>query len=63
MKNEFYIGSSVDMLKRKNQHLRELRSNKHHSYHLQNAFKECGETNFKFYALTLFVNSFTFQLY
>ena len=48
-----YIGQSHDLLKRKRDHIRELRNNSHHNPHLQNAFNCYGETNFKFTILEL----------
>ncbi|MBK8470896.1 MAG: GIY-YIG nuclease family protein [Sphingobacteriales bacterium] len=51
--NRLYIGSSANLLTRKSQHLSGLRNKKHHSYLLQEAFNELGESNFKFYALQL----------
>ncbi len=52
--NRLYIGSSANLLTRKSQHLSGLRNKKHHSYLLQEAFNELGESNFKFYTLQLF---------
>lgn len=43
-----YIGSAVDLNKRKNVHYSSLRNNKHHSIYLQNAFNLYGELNFIF---------------
>ena len=51
--NQFYIGSSEDMLKRKNQHISMLRNKSHHSYRLQSAFDKYGEYNLKFYVLEI----------
>lgn len=51
--NRIYIGSSMNMLTRKSQHLSGLRNKKHHSFLLQEAFNELGEINFRFYALQL----------
>ena len=55
--NRLYIGSSVNMLARKSQHITSLRNKKHHSYLMQEAFDELGENNFKFYVLRLIDNS------
>lgn len=52
--NKIYIGSSKNMHKRKLQHLNALRSNRHHSYLLQEAFNEFGEEQFTFYIIRLF---------
>ena len=51
-----YIGSSVNYLKRKNSHICYLRSNKHHSQHLQNAYNKYGEENFKFKSIKKILN-------
>ncbi|MDD2286400.1 MAG: GIY-YIG nuclease family protein [Paludibacter sp.] len=45
---KMYIGSSVDLKKRKRDHLRELRQNIHCNDRLQNSFNKYGEKNFKF---------------
>lgn len=45
---KFYIGSSVDLNKRKSTHKYELRSRRHHNEYLQNAFNKYGEENFSF---------------
>jgi group I intron endonuclease len=47
-----YIGQTTDLKKRENDHFRHLRYNKHHNYHLQNAFNEYGEENFDFIIIT-----------
>ena len=39
--NKIYIGSSVDIIKRMDSHLSYLRNGKHHSVHLQRAWKHC----------------------
>lgn len=45
---KIYIGSSVNIGKRFRVHKSLLRSNKHRNPHLQNAWNEYGEENFKF---------------
>lgn len=45
---KFYIGSSVDLKKRKRDHFRELRNNIHCNSRLQNSFNKYGEDNFMF---------------
>ena len=45
---KFYIGSSVDLKKRKRDHLRELRDNIHINGRLQNSFNKYKEKNFRF---------------
>lgn len=46
--NKIYIGSAKNLRKRFTQHLSNLRLNKHHSQHLQNAWNKYGEDNFKY---------------
>lgn len=41
-----YIGSSVNLKKRLNEHLRDLKNRKHHSIHLQRAWNKYGEKSF-----------------
>ena len=49
LKNKLiYIGSTVNLYRRKNEHLKELRSNKHHNAHMQNSFNKYGESIFEF---------------
>lgn len=55
--NHIYIGSTVNLYRRKNEHLKELRHNKHYNKHLQNAFNKYGEDNFQFTIL-----EFVFEL-
>ena len=43
-----YVGSAVDIMKRWNEHRRNLRQNKHHSKKLQNAWNKYGEKVFEF---------------
>jgi group I intron endonuclease len=45
---KFYIGSSIDLCRRKIEHFSALRTNKHHSILLQRAFNKYGEENFIF---------------
>lgn len=45
---ECYIGSSVDLNRRRHQHLNNLRKRKHHSYRFQAAWDEYGESNFDY---------------
>lgn len=45
---KIYIGSSVNILNRKNTHFSLLRKNKHYNKHLQNSWNKHGERNFKF---------------
>lgn len=46
-----YIGSSVNLHSRFQQHRAKLRSGKHHNRHLQNAWDKYGEGNFTFEVL------------
>ena len=46
--DEIYIGSALNLQKRKWSHLHDLRYNKHHSPILQNSWNKYGEENFKF---------------
>lgn len=48
-----YVGSTVNLYRRKNEHLKELRHNKHHSLHLQNSYNKYGEAIFVFTILEL----------
>ena len=45
---KIYIGSSVNVRKRKNLHFSRLRKNTHECKHLQSAFNKYGEEKFKF---------------
>lgn len=44
----YYIGSSANLEKRFQIHLKELRQGSHHNHHLLNAFKKYGEVQFLF---------------
>lgn len=46
-----YIGSSINTIKRKQQHLKGLRSGNHCNTYLQRSFNKYGEKNFKFYLI------------
>ena len=45
---KIYIGSARNLRKRFVQHISNLRLNKHHSIHFQNAWNKYGEDNFKY---------------
>lgn len=45
---KIYIGSSVNIIKRRGDHFRDLRIGKHCNAHLQKAYKKYGEDNFLF---------------
>lgn len=51
--NKKYIGITKDFEKRKNNHLKLLRKNKHHSYKLQKDFNIFGEKVFSFKVLEI----------
>lgn len=48
LNNKCYVGSTCNFKKRVNQHLHNLRQNKHHSIKLQNAWNKYGESSFVF---------------
>lgn len=50
-----YIGSSVNIYKRWDDHKYSLRGNKHHSYKMQRAWNKYGENNFRFYIIEKFL--------
>lgn len=45
---QVYIGQSVDIDRRKQKHIYDLRNNKHQNTHMQNSFNKYGEDNFEF---------------
>jgi group I intron endonuclease len=49
--NKFYVGSAVDLKRRKTRHFSELRGNKHNNRHLQAAWIKYGEQAFVFVVL------------
>ena len=46
--NKFYVGSAVDLKRRKTRHFSELRKGKHNNRHLQAAWVKYGEQSFVF---------------
>ena len=56
---KFYIGSSVNLKRRKFWHFCQLRNNKHANLHLQNAFNKHGSDNFNFNVIEFFANDIT----
>lgn len=46
--NKIYVGSSINLKQRFNDHKKLLRHNKHPNNHLQSSWIKYGETNFKF---------------
>lgn len=51
--NKYYVGSSLDLMSRKANHFRKLKTNRHHCAHLQNAWNKYGEENFKWEVIEL----------
>lgn len=51
--NDFYIGSSATLDKRKIRHFCNLRNNRHINKHLQNSWNKYKESNFKFEILII----------
>lgn len=47
-----YVGQSVDVKERQQEHFRSLKKNKHQNRHLQFSFNKYGESNFNFTVLT-----------
>ena len=50
---KIYIGSSVDLKRRRKHHFVDLRRNVHHCKYLQRAWNKYGETKFKFEILEI----------
>ena len=48
-----YIGSSINLIQRKNRHFKDLKSNCHHSIILQRSFNKHGEEFFRFNVLEI----------
>lgn len=46
--HKYYIGSTINFKKRKTEHLKSLKSNKHHSKYLQRVYNKYGENNLIF---------------
>ena len=44
---KFYIGSTIDIKKRKRAHLEQLKNGKHHCFHLQKAYEKYGKEIFE----------------
>ena len=51
LNSKIYIGSTVNLRKRKNRHFSELNLNCHYNIHLQRAFNKYGKENFVFEVL------------
>jgi len=57
--DKIYIGSSIDIQRRWNDHINILKKGKHHSIRLQNAWNMYGENNFRFEVIeTILLNEF-----
>lgn len=44
---KFYIGSTIDIAKRKRAHFRQLKKGEHHCFHLQRAYEKYGKESFE----------------
>src|SRR5260221_829444 len=55
---KFYLGSALNLAKRRREHLHGLRHNVHHSITLQRAFNKYGEQAFKFEVVELVLAAF-----
>lgn len=53
-----YVGSAVNLNRRKNVHWNDLSKNSHHSEKLQRAWNKHGQKNFEFFILELIGNEF-----
>ena len=49
--NKLYIGSAINLTKRKREHFNYLKNNTHHSRYLQRSYNKHGENNFEFKVL------------
>lgn len=54
--NKKYIGSSINVFKRRNQHFSSLKNLKHKNKHLQSAYNKYGKDNFIFYVIEFVEN-------
>lgn len=57
MNGKVYIGQSIDLDRRKKDHIRNLNKNVGHNSHFQNAWNKYGENNFEFEVIHLVENS------
>jgi group I intron endonuclease len=53
MNNKNYIGESLDVKRRWDEHIEHLNNNKHHSYKLQQDWNKYGQDNFEFGVIAL----------
>ena len=44
----FYVGSTIEIEKRKKRHFKDLKDGRHHSMYLQRAYDKYGENSFRF---------------
>lgn len=51
LNGKLYVGSSVDLNKRKREHFYYLRHGSHHSTYLQRSYNKYGKSNFEFFIL------------
>jgi|LakMenE18May11ns_1017448.scaffolds.fasta_scaffold9460150_1 group I intron endonuclease len=51
--NKIYVGSAINLSKRKNNHFHSLKKNKHENSYLQNSFNKYGESFFIFETLEI----------
>lgn len=58
---KLYIGSAINLAKRKREHLHYLRNNAHHSITLQRAWDKHGEENFAFEVIELVLPAFLLE--
>lgn len=50
---KMYVGSAINLYRRRIGHIKELRANKHRNDYFQKAWLKHGEANFKFYVLEI----------
>lgn len=53
-----YIGSAIDLVKRRNSHWKDLKDRRHHNIHLQRAWDKYGEASFIFEVVELVLSPF-----
>lgn len=56
---KFYIGSSINLKRRRFYHFYELRNNKHANVHMQKAYNKYGSKNFVFEVIEFFLETCT----
>lgn len=55
--NKIYIGESLDIKRRWEEHINDLNNNNHHSYKLQNDWNTYGKDNFNFQVISMLDDS------